>query len=77
MVVKILLIFGIVVGMYAIFNNIGGVISAFSIKDSTLMVAKILQSGLPVIAGAVIVWVSALNLYDMIFKKEEKESSGK
>ncbi len=77
MVVKILLIFGIVVGMYAIFNNIGGVISAFSIKDSTLMVAKILQSGLPVIAGAVIVWVSALNLYDMILKKEEKESSEK
>ena len=77
MVVKILLIFGIVVGMYAIFNNIGGVISAFSIKDSTLMVAKMLQSGLPVIAGVVIVWVSALNLYDMIFKKEEKESSEK
>ncbi len=77
MVVKILLIFGIIVGMYAIFNNIGGVISAFSIKDSTLMVAKILQSGLPVIAGAVIVWVSALNLYDMVFKKEEKESSEK
>ncbi len=71
MVVKILLIFGIVVGIYAIFNNIGGVFSAFQIKDSTLMTAKLLQSLLPVIAGAVIVWVSALNLYDLIFKKKD------
>ncbi len=73
MVVKILLLFGIVVGIYAIFNNIGGVFEAFSIKDSTLMVAKLLQSLLPVIAGAVIVWVSGLNLYDMIIKNKKED----
>ncbi|MDQ7056534.1 MAG: hypothetical protein Q9M89_08850 [Persephonella sp.] len=69
--IYLLLLFGIVVGLYAIFNNIGGVFSAFSISDPTLKTAKLLQSLLPVIAGAVIVWVSALNLYDMIKKKSE------
>ncbi|WP_456382866.1 hypothetical protein [Persephonella sp.] len=68
--VQILLIFGILIGLYAIFNNIGGVFSAFKIKDQTLMTAKLLQSLLPVIAGAVIVWVSALNLYDIFRKKQ-------
>ncbi len=69
--IYLLLIFGIVVGIYAIFNNIGGVISSFSIKDPTLKTAKLLQSLLPVIAGLVIVWVSSLNLYDMIKKKSK------
>ncbi|WP_457640806.1 hypothetical protein [Persephonella sp.] len=69
MVVRILLVIGIVIGIYAIFNNIGGVFSAFQIKDPTLKTAKILQSLLPVIAGGVIVWVSALNLYDTFKKK--------
>ncbi len=67
--VYILLIFGIIVGLYAIFNNIGGVFSAFQYQDETLVVGKFLQSLLPVIAGAVIVWISALNLYDMLKKK--------
>ncbi len=72
MVVKVLLVFGILVGIYAIFNNIGGVFSAFQIQDKTLMTAKLLQSLMPVVAGGVIVWVSAMNLYDLIFKKEKK-----
>ncbi|ACO04093.1 MAG TPA: hypothetical protein DEP48_01825 [Persephonella sp.] len=69
MTVRILLILGILIGLYAILNNIGGVISAFKISDPTLLTAKLLQSLLPVIAGVVIVWVSALNLYDIIKKK--------
>ncbi|WP_457638548.1 hypothetical protein [Persephonella sp.] len=67
--VYLLFILGIIIGIYAILNNIGGVFSAFQIKDTTLMTAKLLQSLLPVVAGAVIVWVSALNLFD-IFKKK-------
>ncbi|WP_456464667.1 hypothetical protein [Persephonella sp.] len=70
--VYILLVFGIVVGIYAILNNIGGVFSSFSVKDPTLMVAKLLQSLLPVIAGAVILYVSASNLYQLIKKKLSK-----
>ncbi|MBK3332101.1 hypothetical protein GWK41_03345 [Persephonella atlantica] len=69
--IYLLLLFGIVVGLYAIFNNIGGVFSAFSIKDPTLKTAKLLQSLLPVVAGIVIVWVSGLNLYDIIKKKSK------
>lgn len=68
--VYILLIFGIIVGLYAVFNNIGGVFEAFRIKDTTLMAAKLLQSLLPVIAGIVIVWISAGNLIDLIKKKK-------
>ena len=69
MMVKILLLFGIAVGIYAIFNNIGGVFSAFSVKDPTLMSVRLLQSLLPVVAGGVIVYISAMNLYDIIRKK--------
>ncbi|WP_293442812.1 hypothetical protein [Persephonella sp.] len=69
--VYILLVFGIVVGVYAILNNIGGVFSSFSVKDPTLMTAKLLQSLLPVIAGVVILYVSASNLYQLI-KKSDK-----
>ncbi|WP_457644603.1 hypothetical protein [Persephonella sp.] len=69
MTVRILLILGILIGLYAILNNIGGVASAFKINDPTLLTARLLQSLLPVIAGIVIVWVSALNLYDIIKKK--------
>ncbi len=75
MVVRILLVFGIIVGLYAIFNNIGGVFSAFQLQDKTLMTAKLLQSLLPVIAGGVIVWVSALNLYDLTFKKKNQDKN--
>ena len=67
--IYLLLVFGIIVGIYAIFNNIGGVISAFFIKDPTLKTAKLLQSLLPVIAGLVIIWVSSINLYDTLKKK--------
>ena len=73
MIVRVLLLFGIIVGLYAIFNNIGGVFLAFKVEDSTLMVAKLLQSLMPVAAGAVIVYVSATNLYDITFKKSKKE----
>ncbi len=69
--VYILLVLGIVVGVYAILNNIGGVFSSFSVKDPTLMTAKLLQSLLPVIAGVVILYVSASNLYQLI-KKSDK-----
>ncbi len=68
MTVRILLITGILVGVYAVFNNIGGVFSAFKINDLTLSTAKLIQSLLPVVVGIVIIWVSALNLYDT-FKK--------
>ncbi|SNZ04064.1 hypothetical protein SAMN06265182_0544 [Persephonella hydrogeniphila] len=67
--IYILLTLGIIIGVYAIFNNIGGIFSALSIKDPTLMSVKLLQSLLPVIAGAVILYVSATNLYDIIKKK--------
>jgi len=67
--VYILLALGIVVGLYAIINNIEGVLLAFKVEDPSLMVAKLLQSLLPVIAGGVILWVSALNLFDLIKKK--------
>jgi len=70
--VYILLVFGIVVGIYAVLNNIGGVFSSFSVNDPTLMVAKLLQSLLPVIAGVVILYVSASNLYQLIKKSENK-----
>jgi len=66
--VRILLITGILVGVYAVFNNIGGVFSAFKINNLTLSTAKLIQSLLPVVVGIVIIWVSALNLYDT-FKK--------
>ena len=69
--VQILLIFGIIIGLYAILNNIGGVFSSFSIKDPTLMTAKFLQSLLPVIAGAVILYVSSYNLYQIIKKRKD------
>ncbi len=70
--VHILLVFGIIVGIYAILNNIGGVFSSFSVKDPTLMTAKLLQNLLPVIAGAVILYVSAYNLYQIIRKKSDR-----
>ncbi|WP_457622881.1 hypothetical protein [Persephonella sp.] len=60
---------GLLIGIYAVFNNIGGVFSAFKINDPTLMVSKILQSLLPVLAGGVIIYVTATNLLD-IFKKK-------
>ncbi len=70
--VYLLLTFGIIVGVYAILNNIGGVFSSFSLKDPTLITAKFLQSLLPVIAGAVILYVSAYNLYQIITKKSDR-----
>lgn len=62
MIVRILYLLGIVIGLYAIFNNLPYIFKV-DFSDPMLALGKILVSLFPVIAGTVIVYVSAYNLY--------------
>lgn len=68
MAVRILLILGILIGLYAIFNNIGG-LNPTGIDDPILAFGKFLVALFPVIAGVVIIYVSLSGL----FSKKEKD----
>ena len=68
MIVTIILyLIGIIIGIYAIVHNLPFIFQV-DFTDPSLGFAKLLQSLLPVIAGAVIVWVSSENLYLLIKK---------
>lgn len=70
MVVRILLILGIIIGMYAIFNNISGLLNP-GVDDPVLAFGKFLMALFPVIAGAVIIYVSLSGLFSK--NKGEKQ----
>lgn len=75
MILKILYILGILIGLYAIFNNISGIFNT-NFSDPTLAIGKILISLFPVIAGGVIVYVSGYNLIQT-FKGGKNEQNNK
>ncbi len=75
MIVKLLYILGILIGLYAIINNISGIFNV-NFSDPTLAVGKILVSLFPIIAGGVIVYVSGYNLIQT-FKGEKNEQNNK
>jgi uncharacterized membrane protein len=68
--VRILYILGILIGLYAVFNNLPNIFKV-DFSDPTLALGKILVSLFPVIAGLVIIYVSSYNLY-LSFKKKTK-----
>ncbi len=70
MMVRILYILGILIGLYAVFNNLPNIFKV-DFSDLTLALGKILVSLFPVIAGLVIIYVSSYNLY-LSFKKKTK-----
>lgn len=70
MMVRILYILGILIGLYAVFNNLPNIFKV-DFSDPTLALGKILVSLFPVIAGLVIIYVSSYNLY-LSFKKKTK-----
>ncbi|MEZ0323687.1 MAG: hypothetical protein ABWJ98_05190 [Hydrogenothermaceae bacterium] len=70
MTVRILLILGILIGLYAIFNNIRG-LNPSGIDDPVLAFGKFLIALFPVIAGVVIIYVSLSGLFSKKEKKNE------
>lgn len=70
MAVRILLILGIIIGLYAIFNNISGVLNP-GVDDPVLAFGKFLIALFPVIAGVVIIYVSFSGLFSK--NKGEKQ----
>lgn len=73
MAVRILLILGILIGLYAILNNISGVLNP-GVKDPVLALGKVLIALFPVIAGGIILYVSLSGLFG---KKQEGEKDEK
>lgn len=78
MAVRILLILGIIIGLYAIFNNISGLINP-GVDDPILAFGKFLIALFPVIAGIVIIYVSFSGLFskksgEKIDEQNNKES---
>lgn len=67
--IRVLYVLGIIIGLYAIFNNLPYIFNV-NFSDPSLAVAKILVSLFPVIAGGVILYVSGYNLY-LSFKKKD------
>jgi uncharacterized membrane protein len=72
--IRVLYILGIIIGLYAIFNNLPYIFNV-NFSDPELAIAKILVSLFPVIAGVVIVYVSGYNLY-LSFKKKDESKEG-
>lgn len=72
--IRVLYILGIIIGLYAIFNNLPYIFKT-NFSDPGLAIAKILASLFPVIAGGVIVYVSGYNLY-LSFKKKDESKEG-
>ncbi|WP_299230043.1 hypothetical protein [Sulfurihydrogenibium sp.] len=70
--IRVLYILGIIIGLYAIFNNLPYIFNV-NFLDPGLAIAKILVSLFPVIAGGVIVYVSGYNLYLSFKKKDESK----
>jgi hypothetical protein len=70
--IRVLYILGIVIGLYAIFNNLPYIFNV-NFSDPGLAIAKFLVSLFPVIAGGVIVYVSGYNLYLSFKKKDESK----
>lgn len=62
MTVRILLILGVVIGLYAVFNNISGLFN-LGTSDHILAFGKFLIALFPVIAGIVIVFVALSGLF--------------
>ena len=71
MIVRILYFLGIIIGLYAIFNNLPYIFKV-DFSDPTLAIGRILISLFPVIAGAVIVYVSTYNLYLSFKNKSDR-----
>mgnify|MGYP007094570258 CR=1 FL=1 len=69
--IRMLYLLGIVIGLYAIFNNLPYLFKV-NFSDPTIAIAKILTSLFPVIAGLVIVYVSGYNLFLSFKKKDQK-----
>jgi hypothetical protein len=72
--IRVLYVLGIIIGFYAIFNNLPYIFN-INFSDPGLAIAKILVSLFPVIAGGVIVYVSGYNLY-LSFKKKDESKEG-
>jgi uncharacterized membrane protein len=72
--IRVLYILGIMIGLYAIFNNLPYIFNV-NFLDPGLAIAKISVSLFPVIAGGVIVYVSGYNLY-LSFKKKDESKEG-
>lgn len=72
MKLKILLFLGMIVGLYAVFNNISGLFSIGRSHDIILDLGRFLVALFPVIAGIVIIYVSLYNIFSGERKKDEQ-----
>lgn len=76
MAVRILLFLGILIGLYAIFNNISGLINP-GVEDPVLAFGKFLIALFPVIAGIVIIYVSFSGLFSKRSGENDEQSDKK
>lgn len=76
MAVRILLFLGILIGLYAIYNNISGLINP-GVEDPVLAFGKFLIALFPVIAGIVIIYVSFSGLFSKKSGENDEENDKK